>query len=174
MWFHPFGTRSAQGHSRPLVWVARSRRPRGGLAPATTLRSEVLTSSGFSLNQDRWLSQLQVSCLEATTREFTISQREVQNERASHGAHPLPHSQADSAVERFGRGVLWQLQAGLCLSGVSRNGGRRSASTLGVDRTLQSPGLAQCLGDAVASRVLCGVVGKKQDSTCPKLGGAAR
>src|SRR6266850_3065818 len=115
MWFHPLGTRPAQGHSRPLVWVARSRRPRGGLAPATTLRSEVLTSSGFSLNQDRWLSQLQVSCLEATTREFTISQREVQNERASHGAHPLPHSQADSAVERFGRGVLWQLQAGLCL-----------------------------------------------------------
>src|SRR6266849_5166405 len=55
MWFRPLGTRPAQGHSRPLVWVARSRRPRGGLAPATTLRSEVLPSSGFSWNQDGWL-----------------------------------------------------------------------------------------------------------------------
>src|SRR5437773_8534262 len=131
MWFRPLGTRPAQGHSRPLVWVARSRRPRGGSAPATTLRSEVSTSSGFSWNQDRCLSQPQGSCLEASTREHTISQREVQNERASHGAHPLPHSQADSAVERFGRGVLWQLQAGLCLSGVSRNGGRLARQLLG-------------------------------------------
>lgn len=49
---------------------------------------------------------------------------------------------------------------------------RRSASTLGVDRTLQSQGSAQRLGDAVASRVICGVVSQKQDSTCPTLGGA--
>jgi hypothetical protein len=42
----------------------------------------------------------------------------------------------------------------------------------GGSRTLQSPGPAQCLGDAVASRVLCGMVSQKQDSTCPKLGGA--
>ena len=41
-----------------------------------------------------------------------------------------------------------------------------------TDRTLQSPGPAQRLGDAVASRVLYGVVSQKQDSTCPKLGGA--
>ena len=44
----------------------------------------------------------------------------------------------------------------------------------GVDRTLQSPGPAQRLGDAVASRVLCGVVSQKQDSTCPTLGGAVQ
>ena len=131
MRFHPLGTPPAQGRPRPPAWAPRNRRPRGGLAPATTLRSEVLTSSGFSWNQDHWLSQPQVSCLEASTREHTISQGEVQNERASHGAHPLPHSQAESAVKRFGRGVLWQLQAGLCLSGVSRNGGRRSASLRG-------------------------------------------
>ncbi|TMQ25750.1 MAG: transposase [Nitrospirae bacterium] len=43
----------------------------------------------------------------------------------------MPHSQAESAVERFGRGVLWQLQAGLCLSGVSRNGGRLARQLLG-------------------------------------------
>jgi hypothetical protein len=41
-------------------------------------------------------------------------------------------------------------------------------------RTLQSPGPAQRLGDAVASRVLCGVVSQKQDSTCSNLGGAVQ
>jgi hypothetical protein len=41
-----------------------------------------------------------------------------------------------------------------------------------VDQPLQPGGPAQRLGDAVASRVLCGVVSQKQDSTCPKLGGA--
>ena len=33
-------------------------------------------------------------------------------------------------------------------------------------------GAAQRLEDAVASRVLCGVVSQKQDSTCPQLSGA--
>jgi hypothetical protein len=92
--------------------------------------------------------------------------------RASHGTYPVPHAPAESGVKWLGGGVLWELQAGLCLSGVSRDGGRRSASTPGVDRTLQSPGPAQRLGDAVASRVLCGVASQKQDSTCPKLSGA--
>ncbi len=32
--------------------------------------------------------------------------------RASHGAHPLPHAPTESAVERVGRDVLRQLQAG--------------------------------------------------------------
>ena len=94
--------------------------------------------------------------------------------RAGHGTHPVPHAPAEPGIKRLGGGVLWQLQAGLCLSGVSRDGGRRSASTPGVDRTLPSPGPAQRLGDAVASRVLCDVVSQKQDSTCPKLGGAVQ
>ena len=94
--------------------------------------------------------------------------------RASHGTHPLPHAPAEPGIKRLGGGVLWQLQAGLCLSGVSRDGGRHRASTPRVDRTLQSPSPAQRLGDAVASRVLCGVVSQKQDSTCPKLGGAVQ
>lgn len=84
--------------------------------------------------------------------------------RASHGTHPLSHAPAEPGVKRFGGSVLWELQAGLCLSGVSRDGGRRSAATPGVDQTLQSPGPAQRLGDAVASRVLCGVASQKQDS----------
>lgn len=92
--------------------------------------------------------------------------------RASHGTYPVSHAPAEPGVKWRGGGVLWQLQTGLCLPGVSRDGGRRSASTPGVDRTLQSPGPAQRLGDAVASRVLCGMVSQKQDSTCPKLGGA--
>jgi hypothetical protein len=94
--------------------------------------------------------------------------------RASHGTYPVPHAPAASGVNRLGGGVLWELQAGRCLSGVSRDGGRRRASTSGVDRTLHSPGPAQRLGDAVASRVLCGVASQKQDSTCPKLGGAVQ
>jgi len=92
--------------------------------------------------------------------------------RAGHGTHPVSHASAESGVQRLGGSVLWELQAGLCLSGMSRDGGRRSASTLGVDRTLQSAGPAQRVGHAVANRVLCGVASQKQDSTCPKLGGA--
>jgi len=92
--------------------------------------------------------------------------------RAGHGTHPMPHAPTESGVKRLGGGILRQLQARLCLSGVSRNGGRCSASTSGVDRTLQSAGAAQRVGHAVASRVRCGVVSQKQDSTCPKLGGA--
>jgi hypothetical protein len=92
--------------------------------------------------------------------------------RASHGTHPVSQAPAESGVKRLGGSVLWELQAGLCLSGVSRDGGRRSASTPGVDKHYNPQGAAQRLGDAVASRVLCGVVNQKQDSTCPKLGGA--
>jgi len=92
--------------------------------------------------------------------------------RAGHGTHPVPHAPTESRVKRLGGGILRQLQAGLCLPGVSRNGGRRRASTPGVDRTLQSAGAAQCVGHAGASRVLCGVGSQKQDLTCPKLGGA--
>jgi transposase-like protein len=92
--------------------------------------------------------------------------------RAGHGTHPLPPAPTESGVKRLGGGILRQLQARRCLSGVSRNGGRRRASPSGVDRTRQSAGAAQRGGHAVASRVRCGVVSQKQDSTCPKLGGA--
>jgi hypothetical protein len=94
--------------------------------------------------------------------------------RASQGTHPVPHPPAESGGKRFGGGVLGPLHAGRCLSGVSRDGGSRRASTPGVDRTLRSPRPAQRLGDAGASRVLCGVVSQKQDSPCPQLGGAVQ
>jgi len=92
--------------------------------------------------------------------------------RASHGAHPLPHAPAESAVERVGRGLLRQLQTGLCVPGVPRNVGRGAAAGAGVDRPLQPGGAAQRLEHAVAGRVLCGVVSQKQDTTCPQLSGA--
>jgi hypothetical protein len=92
--------------------------------------------------------------------------------RAGHGAPPLPHAPAESAVERIGRGLLRQLQTGLCVPGVPRNVGRGAAAGAGVDRPLQSGGAAQRFGHAVASRVRCGVVSQKQDTTCPQLSGA--
>ena len=51
--------------------------------------------------------------------------------RASHGTYPVPHAPAEFGVKWLGGGVLWELQAGLCRSGVSRDGGRRRASTPG-------------------------------------------
>ena len=92
--------------------------------------------------------------------------------RASHGTHPLPYAPAESAVEWVGRGLLRQLQARLCVPGVSRHVGRGAAAGAGVDRPLQPGGAAQRLEHAVAGRVLCGVVSQKQDTTCPQLSGA--
>ena len=92
--------------------------------------------------------------------------------RASHGAHPLPYAPAESAVEWISRGLLRQLQTGLCVPGGSRHVGSSAAAGAGVDRPLQPGGAAQRLEDAVADRVLCGVVSQKQDTTCPQLNGA--
>ena len=47
------------------------------------------------------------------------------------GLNPVPHVPAEPGIKRLGGGVLWQLQAGLCLSGVSQDNGRRSASAWG-------------------------------------------
>ena len=94
--------------------------------------------------------------------------------RASHGAHPLSYAPAESAVERISRGLLRQLQTGLCVPGVSRHVGSGAAAGAGVDRPLQPGGAAQRLEDAVAGRVLCGVVSQKQDTTCPQLNGAVQ
>ena len=54
--------------------------------------------------------------------------------RASHGAHPLPYAPAESAVEWISRGLLRQLQTGLCVSGASRHSGSGAAAGAGVDR----------------------------------------
>ena len=43
-----------------------------------------------------------------------------------------------------------------------------------VDRTLQSASPPQRLEDAVTSRILCGMDSQKQETTCPKLGGAVQ
>jgi hypothetical protein len=43
-----------------------------------------------------------------------------------------------------------------------------------VDRPLQLGGTVQRIGNALASRVLCGVVCLKQDTTRPQLSGAVQ
>lgn len=53
---------------------------------------------------------------------------------ASHGAHPLSHAPAESAVEWMSRGLLRQLHTGCCAPGVSRHSGRGPATGAGVDR----------------------------------------
>lgn len=83
--------------------------------------------------------------------------------RAGNGSHPLPQAPAESTVEQVGQGLLWQLQAGLCISGVPRNLGRGAPG-----------GTTQRLENAVAGRVLCGVISQKQDMTCPQLSGAVQ
>jgi hypothetical protein len=49
---------------------------------------------------------------------------------------------------------------------------RREAAAPWLARTRQLPGPAQRVGNAIARRVLCGVVRHKQDTTCPQLSGA--
>ena len=43
----------------------------------------------------------------------------------------------------------------------------------GAEEPLQPGHAPQCFGDAGAGGVLCGVVSQKQNTTCPKLSGAA-
>ncbi len=76
--------------------------------------------------------------------------------RAGDGADPLPHAPAEPGVERLGGSVLRQLQAGLRVPGVPRDVGNSGTPAPGVDRALQPARATQRLGDAVASRVLCG------------------
>jgi len=90
----------------------------------------------------------------------------------SDGADPLPHATTEPGVERLGGSVLRQLQAGLRVPGVSGDVGACGASGAAVDRALQPARATQRLGDAGASRVLCGMESQKQDAPCPKVGGA--
>jgi hypothetical protein len=69
-------------------------------------------------------------------------------------------------------GVLRELQAGLRVPGVPGDVGEGGPPGATVDRAQQSAGPAQCLGDAVARRVLRGRESQKQDTTCPNLTGA--
>ena len=93
---------------------------------------------------------------------------------AGDGIDPLPHPAAQSAVKRSGGGVLWKLQARLRLSGMLGDPGGGQVPAARVDRALQPHGAAQRFGDAVPGRVLCGMDGQKQDTTCPKLSGAVQ
>lgn len=84
----------------------------------------------------------------------------------------LPHAPAEPGVERLGRGVFRQLQAGLRVSSLLRDSGDGGTADPRVDRPLQPAGAAQRFRDAVTGRVLLGLESQKYERTCPKLGGA--
>lgn len=84
----------------------------------------------------------------------------------------LSYAAAQSRVKRPRRGLLRQLQMGLCVSGLSGNLGGRGTAAAGVDRARQSGRAAQRVGHAFPSRVLYRVGSQKHKLGCPKLGGA--
>src|SRR5712692_4882068 len=88
------------------------------------------------------------------------------------GSRSVPHTTPQSGVKQPGRGVFRKLQAGLCVPSVLGDNGRGEASAPGEDRALQPASTAQRIRDAVASRLLRGMDGQKQDTACPKLSGA--
>jgi transposase-like protein len=76
--------------------------------------------------------------------------------RASHGAHLLPQAPAESGVERVGRGVLRQLQAGLRVSGVPRDiGGGGAAGADPSEFLADGRFKSVCLKHSVLPRNVC-------------------
>lgn len=88
-----------------------------------------------------------------------------------HGAGALSHPTTESGVERLSRGLLRELQTGLCLSGLSRDLRGGGPADPCLDSALQRAGATQCLTDALAGRVLYRMEGQDATTACPKING---